>query len=158
MAKQNSWHKYFDAIRELGEGGNARVYLVREKSTGKRLALKELCNKSTEKKARFINEIQVTKDNATDISGIIPIIDFNEEDYWYTMPIATPILDYVKDSEISEIILGVIQLSETLEKLHEKGISHRDIKPSNIYYPELFMRVKNHRFTHGIITTVHFRG
>ncbi|NLW41363.1 MAG: protein kinase [Tissierellia bacterium] len=149
MAKQNSWHKYFDAIRELGEGGNARVYLVREKSTGKRLALKELCNKSTEKKARFINEIQVAKDNATDISGIIPIIDFNEEDYWYTMPIATPILDYVKDSEISEIILGVIQLSETLEKLHEKGISHRDIKPSNIYY-------YNNRYSFGDFGLVDF--
>lgn len=134
MAKQNSWHKDFDVIEELGEGGNARVYLVKEKTTEKRLALKELYNKSTEKKARFINEIQIAKGNATDISGIIPIIDFNEEEYWYTMPIATPILDYVKDSEISEIILGVIQLSETLEKLHEKGISHRDIKPSNIYY------------------------
>jgi len=149
MKEQNSWHENFIVIDTLGEGGNARVYLVEEKSTGNRLALKELYNKSPEKKTRFINEIKVARDNATDISGIIPIINFNEEEYWYTMPIADPILNHVKDSKISEIVSGVIQLSETLEKLHEKEISHRDIKPSNIYY-------YNNRYSFGDFGLVDF--
>lgn len=134
MAKQNSWHNFYEVIEELGEGGNARVYHVNEKSTNKRFALKELYNKSAEKKVRFINEIHIAKESADTITGIIPIINFNEEEYWYTMPIAIQILDYVKEHAISDIVLGIIQLSETLEKLHVKEISHRDIKPSNIYF------------------------
>ncbi len=133
MKKTNSWHSDFDNIKELGKGGNAKVYHVKEKNTLKEFALKELYNKSTEKKARFIDEINIAKENSSIIHGIIPIIISCEEEYWYTMPIAVKIQDYLKDKSIEEIVSGVIQLSDTLVRLHEKGISHRDIKPSNIY-------------------------
>lgn len=149
MAKQNSWHNSYDIIEKLGEGGNANVYHVRDNTNCMELALKELYNKSYEKKARFINEIHITEQNASTIPGIIPIIESNEEEYWYTMPLATKILDYVKDKTISDIVTGVIELSDTLEKLHEKGICHRDIKPSNIYY-------YNDRFSFGDFGLVDF--
>lgn len=149
MAKQNSWHNSYDIIEKLGAGGNANVYHVRNKTNCMELALKELYNKSNEKKARFINEIHITEQNASTIPGIIPIIESNEEEYWYTMPLATKILDYVKDKTISDIVTGVIELSDTLEKLHEKGICHRDIKPSNIYY-------YNERFSFGDFGLVDF--
>lgn len=134
MAKRKSWHNQFDVIDELGEGGNAKVYHVKEKTTNKEFALKELYNKSNEKRNRFINEINIAKENSPSISGIIPIIISCEEEYWYTMPIAVKIQGYLKDKSVEEIVSGVVQLSETLERLHEKGISHRDIKPSNIYF------------------------
>jgi hypothetical protein len=35
-------------------------------------------------------------------------------------------------------------------------LAKKEIK--HMLNPELFMRVKNHRFIHGIITTVHFQG
>lgn len=149
MAKQNSWHNSYDIIEKLGAGGNANVYHVRNKTNCMELALKELYNKSYEKKARFINEIHITEQNASTIPGIIPIIESNKEEYWYTMPLATPILDYVKDKTICDIVTGVIELSDTLEKLHEKGICHRDIKPSNIYY-------YNDRFSFGDFGLVDF--
>lgn len=149
MAKQNSWHDSYDIIEKLGAGGNANVYHVRNKTNCMELALKELYNKSYEKKARFINEIHITEQNASTIPGIIPIIESNKEEYWYTMPLATPILDYVKDKTICDIVTGVIELSDTLEKLHEKGICHRDIKPSNIYY-------YNDRFSFGDFGLVDF--
>lgn len=52
------------------------------------------------------------------------------------MPIAKPVLEYLNENEvdIERVIDHVIQLCETLEYLHKKGISHRDIKPSNIYF------------------------
>lgn len=149
MAKQNSWCNSYDIIEKLGEGGNANVFHVRDNTNCMELALKELYNKSYEKKARFINEIHITEQNASTIPGIIPIIESNEEEYWYTMPLATKILDYVKDKTISDIVTGVIELSDTLEKLHEKGICHRDIKPSNIYY-------YNDRFSFGDFGLVDF--
>ena len=83
---------------------------------------------------RFKNEISIAKENATTVLGIIPIIYSCEQEDWYTMPIAELIMQHIENKEIKEIVLGVVQLAETLELLHNKGISHRDIKPANIYY------------------------
>lgn len=66
---------------------------------------------------RFINEMAIAKENATTIPGIIPIIYSFEQEYWYTMPIAEPIMQYIKNKEIEEIVLGVVELAETLELL-----------------------------------------
>ena len=134
--KTKKWTLLYTEINKLGEGGNADVYLVEDSKSGKRYALKELrsINRSEEKKSRFVSEIQIARDNCTIIPGIIPVIDYSMEDYWYTMPIAQPIMDCVNGKSLDEIIDGVLQLCETLGRLHEKGIHHRDIKPSNIYY------------------------
>lgn len=134
--KAKKWTLLYTEISKLGEGGNADVYLVEDSKSGKRYALKELrtSNRSEEKKSRFVSEIQIARDNCTIIPGIISVIDYSMEDYWYTMPIAQPIMDCVNGKSLDEIIDGVLQLCETLGRLHEKGIHHRDIKPSNIYY------------------------
>lgn len=133
-----SWQNDFEIIEELGKGGNAKVFHVKRKIDGYEFALKNLYNRSEEKKCRFIDEIHITKENYKIISGIIPIIESCEMNYWYTMPVSIPILDYIKTSKanIVDIIKGVVQLSDTLIKLHSKGIAHRDIKPSNIYFYE----------------------
>lgn len=134
--KAKKWTLLYTEISKLGEGGNADVYLVEDSRSGKRYALKELrsSNRSEEKKSRFVSEIQIARDNCTIIPGIIPVIDYSMEDYWYTMPIAQQIMGCVNGMSLDEIINGVLQLCETLGRLHEKGIHHRDIKPSNIYY------------------------
>lgn len=136
MARLKSWNNRFDVINELGKGGNAIVYHVREKSTGEEFALKELYNGGKEKQGRFIDEINILVQNCRIVVGIIPIIESSIEEYWYTMPIAQPILQHIKSSDASseDIIRGLIQLSETLSILHAKQIYHRDIKPSNIYF------------------------
>lgn len=136
--KANIWETKFDQIESLGEGGNAEVFHVRCKESGENFALKCLYNKSEEKKCRFFDEIKIMNDNYLDIEGIIPIINFSEEELWYTMPIARSIMQHINDSKLQtgKIILGIIQLTDTLSELHFKGISHRDIKPSNIYYYE----------------------
>lgn len=136
MAKTRSWEKGYNNLNELGKGGNAKVYHVQCKDNDKEYALKDLIAGGAEKKGRFIDEISVIRNNCTEIEGIIPIFDFSTDEYWYTMPIAKPVIDYIVENEfnIKEIVQGTIQLCKTLEKLHEKGVSHRDIKPSNIYY------------------------
>ncbi len=134
--KTKKWISSFNGVRQLGEGGNADVYLVEEKETGKQYALKELRdrNRSEEKKSRFVSEIQIAKANSDTILGIIPVINYDCENYWYTMPVAEPVMDFIHGKKIDEIVNGVIQLCETLGQLHAQKIYHRDIKPSNIYY------------------------
>lgn len=134
--KAQPWEDRYELCEDLGEGGNASVFHVREKSTGKEFALKQLVQKSTEKKARFISEIKIVKEYVDKIDGILPIYEYSEDDFWYVMPIATPVMDHISRSKLTVdgIINAVIQMADTLAKLHEEGISHRDIKPSNIYY------------------------
>ena len=134
--KAQPWEDRYELCEDLGEGGNASVFRVREKSTGKEFALKQLVQKSTEKKARFISEIKIVKEYVDKIDGILPIYEYSEDEFWYVMPIATPVMDHISRSKLTMdgIINAVIQMANTLAKLHEEGISHRDIKPSNIYY------------------------
>lgn len=158
MVKNNSWHDRFD-IEGRAYGGNADIFFVKEKENEIKYALKELrftvnkngkkCYKNRESMIRFANEITIAKENASTIIGIIPICYSCVEEYWYTMPIAEPIIHFIEEKDIKEIVLGVIQLAETLELLHGKEISHRDIKPANIYY-------YNERFTFGDFGLVDF--
>lgn len=133
-SKIKRWLSIFNEIEDLGAGGNADVYHVTEKTTGKSYALKELRNRNEEKKSRFISEIQIARENSAITPGILPVIAADYDNYWYTMPIAQPVMDFINEKDLVEIINGVLQLCETLEQLHDKRIHHRDIKPSNIYY------------------------
>lgn len=136
--QEESYSMRFTIKQELGEGGNAIVYLVEDKNTTKSKALKALKNFSAEKQQRFEDEISILQRCTNEkIVGVLPIIDFDTEQYWYTMPVATRIVDSVpsknKEAYVPAIVSMVIQLAETLEILHNKGISHRDIKPDNLY-------------------------
>ena len=136
-------------IEPLGEGGNAKVFRAKDIASGKEVAIKTLCNLSPEKKIRFADEINIMRNNK-DIQGILPIVDYNNDYFWYSMPIATPIFNhsealyqntpdyYDRNGKnykkwMTVLITGFIQLAETLEQLHTRGIHHRDIKPDNIY-------------------------
>lgn len=146
---QKSWLKDYEIETKTG-GGNADVYFVKEKLTNRRYALKQLRankRKNKESSKRFVDELNIMKNNSE--VGIMPIIRSSKKNYWYTMPIAEPIFKYVANKKVDEIIFGIIQLAETLESLHDKGISHRDIKPANIYY-------YNSRFVLGDFGLVNF--
>lgn len=125
----------FNTVTKLGKGGNAKVSLVKD-TNGNVIALKELTNKTKEKKARFINEIDIMKQYGSKESGVLPIIDYSKEEYWYTMPVATPIMKYITDNnlDIKALILEFIKLCGSLSFLHSNNITHRDIKPDNLYY------------------------
>lgn len=133
-----SWEDSYSVIEKLGKGGNGVVYLVERKCDKVRFALKTLKNCSNEKKHRFITEISTVSKYSDKIRGIIPIIDFSKNEYWYVMPVALACMKYISSNnkDITDIIKGIIQLCETLCQLHSIDISHRDIKPSNIYFYE----------------------
>jgi len=108
-SKAKKWMLLYTEIYKLGEGGNADVYLVEDNKPESRYALKELRsnNRSEEKKSRFISEIQIAIDNCDLIQGIIPIISYSMDDYWYTMPIAKPVMNFINKKSLNKIIDGV---------------------------------------------------
>ncbi len=136
----------YQIVDEIGSGGNAIVYKVKS-TDGRECALKQLHKnarnlkyrfhpKNKEMRVRFIDEITTICENHKDIEGIIPVINFSKKDFWYTMPLAEPIVKYITTLSASprEIVEGIVEICDTLFALHDKGISHRDIKPNNIYY------------------------
>ena len=48
MGKTKRWLTCFEEIKKIGEGGNADVYLVKEKMSENEYALKELRNRRKE--------------------------------------------------------------------------------------------------------------
>lgn len=62
-----------------------------ERTSGNNVALKCLQNHSEEKEQRFRDEVNIIRDNL-DVGGIIPILDYDLDNLWYTMPIADPIM------------------------------------------------------------------
>lgn len=146
----DTWKALYNLGEKLGSGGNATVFKVTRKSDGKELAIKLLGWRDGEPRRsrsepfnRFNDEISIMSKSKGTV-GVLPIEDFSERDAWYVMPIATPIMKYIKapDTTFDSILSGTIDLSNTLNELHERNIYHRDIKPQNIY-------LYNDRFTFG---------
>ncbi len=134
--KIGSWNEKYIAInRNFDGGGNGSVSIVKDRETGKEYVLKELRKFSEERNARFVDEIHVMYNNYKTIDGILPVYDYSEEEYWYIMPRAELIVNYIKNNQISfdDRIDIVINYAEILNNLHIHNICHRDIKPLNLY-------------------------
>lgn len=88
-----------------------------------------------EKRARFIDEITVMSSNYNEVNGIMPIYEWSEEELWYVMPVAKPIIKFFKEEKVdfNQIISVCILYAKELRDMHNRGIVHRDIKPLNLY-------------------------
>lgn len=137
MAKiVRTWSDKYDLVdNNFDAGGNGNASRVKSKDNEEVLVLKELRNLDPEKKGRFIEEIDIMSNNYKKIDGIMPVYDFSKEEYWYVMPEAELLTDYIKrcDTSFDDRIDLIISYAKILKKLHDNGISHRDIKPLNLY-------------------------
>ena len=133
----NDFRRKYQVIKRggLGSGGNGDVRKVMNRATNELVALKSLndnAKNDQEKRLRFEDEIRTMLAVAPINTGVIPILDYSIEGCWYTMPIADKIEGKCDDTD--KTIDAIIQIAETLVKLHELGFAHRDIKPMNILY------------------------
>ena len=135
--------------KEIGSGGNGRVCNVKVKCAGllhedeqyviKILSLNRIKTDSEKKKRleRFENEIHTVQKLMEKEINVIPIYDsfLNENcddtKHWYLMPKAQEYCVKNKEDSLTNV-KRMIDLGETIKKLHDLGKSHRDIKPSNI--------------------------
>jgi serine/threonine protein kinase len=128
----------YEIEREIGKGGNARIFLAREPG-GHPVALKILHPELLVSVAadRFLREIKLARQ--LDHPHIAHLLDSGERD-WLVYYVMT----YVEGATLREFLASRARLSvpdtlrladdllDALEHAHGHGIIHRDVKPENI--------------------------
>lgn len=128
----------FQTEKLIGEGGMATVYLARQESLGRRVALKILRRFDDPVQAgRFLTEGRILA--GLNHHNIITIFDIGV--FKDTLFIA---MEYQESGSLEEriraglspsVALGILEgIGSCLDFVHRKGIIHRDVKPANILF------------------------
>jgi len=125
--------------RELGRGGMASVYLARDLTRDKYVAVKVLLPELavTLGQERFLREIEVG--TVLQHPRIVGVLDSGQADglLYYVMPFVDGAslrdrLNKEKQLPVEDTIKIAQQVADALAYAHSKGVIHRDIKPENI--------------------------
>ena len=129
--------------KSLGAGGNANVYRGKPNDSGVEVAIKFLVNLDPKRYARFRDEVLVVTNRLKASPHVLPILAHSFPPTpdstsvpWYSMPVATTLLDHTKPLKEIARFAVMMQLSEGLASLHENQVAHRDIKPQNLFIYE----------------------
>src|SRR5215210_9578568 len=128
----------YEVEREIGKGGNARIFLAREPG-GSVVALKILHPELLVSVAadRFLREIKIA--SQLDNPHIAKILDSGERDWlvYYVMSYVEGAtlrerLDTTRQLPLGETLRIASDVLEALDHAHGHGVIHRDVKPANI--------------------------
>lgn len=132
---------HYHILRELGRGAMGTVYLARQESLGRDLAIKVLGPEFTRDKefvARFKREGLISA--RLRHPNIVQVFDFSDRDglYYIAMEYVGPsnLQQYIRQRGgklgLGEAVRLTAQLLSALECAHERGVTHRDVKPANV--------------------------
>ena len=127
----------YEIIKKLGEGGMGAVYLARDTTLHRNVAIKMLSSNVASDVDRLRRlEQEAVAASALNHPNILTIHEIGESE-----GVGFIVSEYVdgvtireKFSELStaEAVEIVVQIASALEAAHNQGIIHRDIKPENI--------------------------
>lgn len=129
----------YEILSQVGQGGMATVYLARQRSMNRQVALKILPSVFINDEAylqRFEREVRIV--SQLEHRNIVPVYDFGE---FESQPYIA--MRYMPAGSVEELlaqgriplprVAGIVeQVASALDYAHQKGILHRDLKPSNI--------------------------
>ncbi|MBS2011522.1 MAG: serine/threonine protein kinase [Deltaproteobacteria bacterium] len=127
----------FTLVRELGEGGMGLVYVARDPTLGRDVALKLVhpTRGSTADRARLLREAQamarVTHANVVPVfeAGVYGDLVFVVMELVDGVPLSTWL---ESPRTVREVLEKFVQAGRGLAAAHEAGILHRDFKPQNV--------------------------
>ncbi|MBN1311426.1 MAG: protein kinase [Anaerolineae bacterium] len=130
----------YEIVSLIGRGGMASVYLARQRSIGRTVAVKvlppHLMNDDTFLK-RFQREVQAV--SRMQHPRIIPVHDYGEDEgvpYIVMAHIEGGSLAQLIQEQgalpLDDVVRLVEQIAEGLDYAHQQGVIHRDFKPSNV--------------------------
>ena len=129
----------YQIVKELGRGTMGVVYLARDPNIERLVAVKVLRQDRIGNDffvKRFLKEAKVIGRLSHPHTVTVHDIGEEKEDVYIAMEyIEGPSLsDIIKEKrlEAKEVVEFGVQIAETLDYAHHKGVVHRDIKPSNI--------------------------
>lgn len=139
-------------VRKLGQGGMGDVFVARQGSLDRLLALKlikplsdqkrdqlektgRLNSVEEERRQQFLSEAIITGD--LDHPNIVPIHDVgltSDNQLFYAMKrvVGTPWSDVIDKRSRDENLEILLKASDAIGFAHTRGVVHRDIKPENI--------------------------
>jgi serine/threonine protein kinase len=133
-------------------GGMGKVWLARDVSLGRDVALKELQSETASGKRRFLREAQVT--GRLEHPGIVPVYEMGRDPEtgrpFYVMRFIrgrtlTEVTadfhrnrrpDWYEPMELVKLLTAFVSVCQTIAYAHSHGIVHRDLKGENIILGE----------------------
>lgn len=129
-----AWRSRYEELERIDDdrGGYGMIFRVRERTSGRELALKQLRTMDRDDLSRFKLEIQ-QQHRLRESPYVMPVIQRGDDLDWYVMPLAEASLTDV-GPELSDDEIGAMlsQVATGLGDAHLLDILHRDVKPSNI--------------------------
>ena len=132
--------RQYQVVRPLGRGGMGAVYLARDVSLHRHVALKVLRNDlKTREDARERFRAEARLSAQLEHPGIVPLYAFGE-----TSRVMYMAMRYVPGDSLGDSIraqgrispeqtrLVLIQIARALDYAHGQGVVHRDLKPENV--------------------------
>ncbi|MCA9072780.1 MAG: serine/threonine protein kinase, partial [Planctomycetaceae bacterium] len=142
----------YELLRVQGEGGLGRVWVARDQSLGRVVALKEIrkgSEASLDAIARFQREAQIT--SRLEHPNIVLVYDWEDgESRYYTMRLVhghtldDAIKNYHRQRKegkatrlkLQELLTAFLGVCQAVSYAHARGVIHRDIKPANVLLGE----------------------
>jgi serine/threonine protein kinase len=148
---QRQVNSRFNLIRRLGQGGLGSVWLARDETLGRTVAIKELNANALESEKsweRFQREAEIT--GQLEHPNVVPLyqygVDCDSGEPFYAMrfvgkrTLADAIVEYHDRREIGEtgalclhrLLTVFLDICQAIAYAHSRGVVHRDLKPENV--------------------------
>ena len=130
--------QHYEVLKKIGEGASAKVYKVKEKSTGEIKAMKKVEKAKLPDIKYFETEIKIL--SLLDHPNIVRLFEVfeDEKNFYLIMELCYGgnLLSRMKNDRYKERAAANLmeQIVSAIAYCHEKGICHRDLKPHNVLF------------------------